>query len=433
MFVAVLHDPAFDVWVELWVWRTKMARTMQLLSALEVKRITRPDMHHVGAGLYLQVRGSCARSWIYRYRLNGKTRWAGLGSERDVSLGDARRKVDDIRANVKAGNDPVADRKQQKIPREKEKCQRTFQRCTESYLTDHDKNWRNAKHRQQWRNTLEQYAIPAIGSLPTTEITASHILEIMRPIWLDKNETARRVRGRIEKVLDYAADPDDLSYINPACWTKQLRRSLPKLPQEKRPKNHPSLPHQEIGAFMALLRQREGTAARALEFAILTAARTGEALGGKWSEIDMLASKWTVPAERMKGKRVHRVPLSAAVLDIFRRMQDRKCGDYVFPSAEERRPLSNMALLAVLHRMGRRDVTVHGFRASFRSWAGHVKAEETDVLEAALAHVEKDETKKAYARDDYYERRIAVMSKWGDYCALVGQGDVIPLLLRPAG
>ena len=210
--------------------------------------------------------------------LNGKTRWAGLGSERDVGLGDARRKVDDIRAKVQAGNDPVAERKQQKIRRETEKSQRTFKQCAESYLTDHEKNWRNAKHRQQWRNTLEQYAIPAIGFLPTTEITASHILEIVRPIWLNKNETARRVRGRIEKVLDYAADPDDLSYINPACWTKQLRRSLPKLPPEKRPKNHPSLPFEEICAFMALLRQREGTAARALEFAILTATRTGEAL-----------------------------------------------------------------------------------------------------------------------------------------------------------
>src|ERR1700730_10993809 len=160
----------------------------------------------------------------------------------------------------------------------------------------------------------------------------------MRPIWLNRNETARRVSGRIEKVLDYAANPDDLSYINPACWTKQLRRSLPKLPPEKRPKNHPSLPHQEIGAFIALLRQREGTAARALEFAILTAARTGEALGAKRSELDI--RKWTVPAERMKGKRVHRVPLSAAALDIVRRMQDCRSGDYVFPSAEGRRPLS---------------------------------------------------------------------------------------------
>src|ERR1700730_3669444 len=156
----------------------------------------------------------------------------------------------------------------------------------------------------------------------------------MRPIWLHKNETARRVRGRIEKVLDYAADPDDLSYMNPACWTKQLRRSLPKLPPEKRPKNHPSLPHQEIGAFMALLRQREGTAARALEFAILTATRTGETLGAKRSELDIVASKWTVPAERMKGKRVHQVPLSAAALDIVRQMQDCKCGDCVFPSSE---------------------------------------------------------------------------------------------------
>jgi integrase len=421
------------VWVGLWVWRTKMARTMQLLSALEVKRITKPGTHHVGAGLYLQVSGPCARSWICRYRLNGKTRWAGLGSERDVSLGDARRKVDDIRAKVNAGNDPVAVRKREKVRRETDESPKTFKQCAESYLADHEKNWRNPKHRQQWRNTLEQYAIPVIGTLPITEITASHILEIMRPMWLDKNETTRRVRGRIEKVLDYAADPDDLTYINPACWTKQLRRSLPKLPPEKRPKNHPSLPHQEIGAFMALLRQREGTAARVLEFAILTATRTGEALGAKWSEIDMLASTWTVPADRMKGKRVHRVPLSVAALDIVRQMQDCKCGDYVFPSSGGRRPLSNMALLAVLHRMGRRDVTVHGFRASFRSWAGHAKAEETDVLEAALAHVEKDETKKAYARDDYYERRIIVMSKWADYCALPGRGDTIPLPLRLAG
>jgi len=303
---------------------------MQLLSALEVKRIIKPGMHHVGVGLYIQISGPSARSWIYRYRLNGKTRWAGLGSERDVSLGDARRKVDEIRAKVKAGADPVAERKEEKIVRKTSGPKKTFRQCAESYLTDHQKNWRNAKHRQQWRNTLEQYAIPAIGSLPITEITASHILEIMRPLWLNKNETTRRVRGRIEKVLDYAADPDDLSYVNPACWTKQLRRSLPKLPPEKRPKNHSSLPHQQIGTFMALLRQREGTAARALEFAILTASRTGEALGAQWSEIDMLAGKWTVPAERMKGKREHRVPLSTAAIDILRQIQDCKCSDYVF-------------------------------------------------------------------------------------------------------
>jgi Arm DNA-binding domain/Phage integrase family len=301
-----------------------MAQQINRLSAIFVSRLTQPGMYPDGDGLYLQVKGPTARSWVYRYTLQGKARWMGLGSAQSLSLAEARRQRDDERQKIRKGIDPVGVAKveaaAEKAAKEAAAVKTvTFADCVESYLGDHNESWRNSKHRQQWRNTLATYALPTIGNLPLAAITASHIVEILRPIWIEKNETARRVRGRIEAVLDYAANPDDLAYRNPASLTAQLRKKLPRVPVSRRPQHHAALPYGEIGTFMAELRLREATAARALEFLILTATRTSETLLAQWSEIDFGAQLWTIPADRMKAAKPHRVPLSDAAVKILRK------------------------------------------------------------------------------------------------------------------
>jgi integrase len=409
-----------------------MARKTQLLSALEVERIRIPGRYFDGEGLYLQCLGD-SKSWVYRYTLNGVARWMGLGSTRDVSLKQARQRRAAERMKIAAGVDPVAAKKEdQKAARAAKKRGVkvvTFKDCVETYLADHDDSWRNAKHRGQWRSTLETYAHPVIGDLQLSAITAANIVDILRPIWIEKNETARRVRGRIEAILDYAADPDDMAYRNPAALTAQLRKKLPKLPAAKKPQHHAALPYAEIAAFLVELRQRDAVAARLLEFTILTAARTGEALLAKWSEVDLAGQVWTVPAKRMKAGKAHRVPLSDAAIAVIEQMRVVQDGDYIFPSLRGGH-LSNMAMLKVLERMGQPDLTVHGFRSTFRDWAGDcAKIEDAAAAaEAALAHVVKDKTERSYARSDLFERRRALMDMWARFCntpAVTGAGNII--------
>jgi integrase len=412
-----------------------MAKRTQILTALEVERMRDPGIHFDGEGLYLQVTGAGSKSWIYRYTFKGKAHWLGLGSAQQVTLKEARAKRDLARAKIGKGIDPVEARKaEQKAEKAAKRALKvvTFKDCVETYLSDHDESWRNAKHRQQWRSTLETYAYPAIGDVPFNAIMGAHIVEILRPIWIEKNETARRVRGRIEAVLDYAADPDDMAYRNPASLTAQLRKKLPRLPTAKRPKHHAALPYAKIGGFMTDLRQREAVAARALEFVILTAARTGEALLAKWSEIDVPGKVWTVPANRMKASKEHRVPLSDAAIAVLNQMLAVRQGDYIFPGLKSG-ALSNMAMLKTLERMGYSDLTVHGFRSTFRDWAGdRAKIEDAAAAaEAALAHVVKDKTERSYARSDLFERRQALMALWAQYCAATpaaGENNVIRMM-----
>jgi integrase len=406
-----------------------MARKTQLLSALEVDRLRDPGFHFDGEGLYLQVTGAGAKSWVYRYSLAGKAHWMGLGSAKLVTLKQARAKRDVERSKIATGIDPVvvkkAAQKAARTAKQRGVKVITFKDCVETYLADHDESWRNAKHRQQWRSTIETYAYPVIGTAPVTAITAANIVDILRPIWIEKNETARRVRGRIEAVLDYAADPDDMAYRNPAALTAQLRKKLPKLPAARQPKHHAALPYAEVGAFMAALRERDSVAARMLEFTILTAARTGEALLAKWSEVDLAGRVWTIPAKRMKANKAHRVPLSDAAIAVVEQMRAVQDGDYIFPSLRGGH-LSNMAMLKVLQRMGQADLaTPHGFRSTFRDWAGD-KAKIEDAraaAEAALAHVVKDKTERSYARSDLFERRRMLMSMWATFCATPATAD----------
>lgn len=406
-----------------------MPSTTKRLTALEVAKATKPGMYFDGEGLYLQVTGPQSRSWIYRYTLRGKARWLGLGSADVVSLADARARRDDARSQISTGIDPVEARKSDKAQgRLAEAKSVTFKEAAEKYITDHAATWRNEKHQKQWRATLETYVYPTIGALPAGFIMGSHIVAILRPIWIEKHETARRVRGRVEAILDYAADPDDPAYRNPAALTAQLRKKLPKRPSTSRRKNFPALPYADIPAFMAELRKREGFAARALEFTILSAARSREALSCRWDEIDLDAAIWTVPALRMKGGREHKVPLSPMAVDIVRQMKAVRQGQFVFPGQKSGRSLSEMAMLVVLRRMNTAHATVHGFRACFRTWCAEQTAFPREVAEAALAHVIEDETERAYQRGDMFERRARLMREWGDYCAAVPRaGGVVPI------
>jgi integrase len=387
----------------------------------DVVAIKVPGKYRFAPGLYLQVASADAKSWIYRFTVRRQERFMGLGSARDVSLVQARRRLEEIRVNqVSKKIDPIAEQKKaSEAARDAQKKSVPFRERVERYLEVHEGEWRNQKHRSQWRATLQTYAYPVVGELPTGAITASHIAEILRPIWAEKTETARRVRGRIEAVLDFAADPDDAAYRNPAALTPQLKKALPKLGKARRVKSrHASLPYDEAPAFVQTLRARGemgATAALALEFVILTAARTNEVLGARWNEID--GAVWTIPAERMKALREHRVALSPDALEVLKRARALHNGELVFPRRPFDQPLSSGSMMALLKRMNRADLTVHGFRATFRTWAAERTMFPREVAEAALAHVVGDDTERAYQRGDMFEKRRKLMEAWAVYCA----------------
>jgi integrase len=388
----------------------------------EVAAINVPGKYRFAPGLYLQVAGPDAKSWIYRFSVRRQERFMGLGSARDVTFAQARKRVDELRVNqVSKKIDPIAERKAaSEVARAAKAKAVPFRARAEQYITAHEGEWRNPKHRAQWRATLQTYAYPAIGDLPVSAVTVSHIVEVLRPIWVEKTETARRVRGRIEVVLDYAADPDDPTYRNPAALTAQLKKVLPKLGKARRPSRHASLSYDEAPAFLKALRAREemGTtasvAALALEFAILTTARTNEVLGALWGEM-LPVGVWTIPSERMKALREHRVPLCPEAMRVLERARALHNGDLVFPSRPFDRPLSSSSMMAVLKRMNRADLTVHGFRATFRTWAAERTMFPREVAEAALAHVVGDDTERAYQRGDLFLKRHALMDEWGQF------------------
>jgi integrase len=388
------------------------------LTQANVASLMTPGKYRFGPGLYLQVAGPEAKSWFYRYTVHGKERFMGLGSARDVTLAQARRRVDELRITaVSKKIDPLAERRATAEAARAAKVKAVpFRTRAEQYITAHEGEWRNPKHRAQWRATLQRYAFPAIGHLPANAITASHIVELLRPIWVEKGETARRVRGRVEAVLDYAADPDDATYRNPAALTPQLKKALPKLGRIRQRSRHASLPYDDAPTFAVALRARDETVAGlALEFTILTAARTNEVLGARWNEIDSRSAVWTIRAERMKALREHRVPLCPRALQVLERARVLHNGDLVFAGRFDA-PLSSVAMMAVLKRMNRADLTVHGFRATFRTWAAERTTFPREVAEAALAHVVgKDDTERAYQRGDLFEKRRKLMTEWGQF------------------
>jgi integrase len=396
------------------------------LTVADVERASQ-GMHFDGDGLYLQVAGPDSKSWIYRYTLHGKARWCGLGSARDVTLATARKKRDKARVQVREGIDLVAERKREKAARNLGSGT-TFREAAESYIRaqeNGDRVWSNQKHATQWSATLKAYAFPAIGDLPVEAIERAHIIRVLEPIWTEKPETARRVRGRLEAVLDWTIARGERSGENPAS-RGPLLKGLPR--QSKVKGHHAALRYADAPAFMVDLQRQEGIAALALEFAIFTATRTGEVLGAQWSEIDTRARVWTIPAARMKGRREHRVPLSTASLAVLERARQAGQGsEHVFPNTGRGRPLSNMAMLKVLERMGRPELTTHGFRSTFRDWAAERTNFPGEVAEAALAHVIDDKTEAAYRRGDLFDKRRRLMDAWAEYCTKPSEGRVLPL------
>jgi integrase len=389
------------------------------LRPLDVERETRPGKYFDGDGLYLVVKGATSRNWIYRYRKDGKERWLGLGSLKDVSLKNARMARDAARLRVKGDRStPGVDVVQEKRDaRENAKATQikvalpVFEECAETYIREHWSIW-SKKHRAQWPSSLKRYAYPTIGKLTIPEIKPSHVYELLRPIWVEKRETANRIRGRIETIIAKNVDVDDADFRNPAELTKQLREKLPKRPKRV-VQHHPALPYAEAPQFMIDLSSADGIAARMLRFLIFTACRTNEVVDARWSEIDASSSTWKIPGERMKMNQDHVVPLSDPALVILEKMQHAQ-GELIFPNPDNG-IFSENAMLAVLDRLGYGHVTVHGFRSTFATWAEECTDYADGVREAALAHKYKSETTAAYQRGQKLEKRRALMKDWAEF------------------
>jgi integrase len=383
-------------------------RRLKRLSAVEVSKRTETGLYADGGGLYLQVSGDEARSWIFRFMLNGRARSMGLGPTHTISLGEAREKARECRKLLLDGIDPIEARNgKQAAARLQGAKSITFDACAKAYVTAHRAGWKNEKHAGQWESTLATYAGPAFGALPVAAVDTALVMKVLEPIWTEIPETASRVRGRIEAVLDWATVRGYRAGDNPARWRGHLNKLLPQRSKIRPVQHYPALPYAEMADFMAVLRSQEGVAAKALEFTILTAARTGEVIGARWDEFDFSNKVWIVPSSRMKGAKEHRVPLSGEALAVVQALP--REGELVFP-------LSNMAMLELLKRMGRDDLTVHGFRSAFRDWAAERTSYPREVAEAALAHKLADKVEAAYRRGDLFEKRRRLMAEWAKYC-----------------
>jgi integrase len=396
-----------DINVGVWVGdeNTALARQINKLSALGVTRATKPGRHSDGGGLYLQVSPSGAKSWLFLYRQGKRLREMGLGGLIDITLAEARKKAADCRRAVKEGDDPIEKRRAEKEAKARAKQEavaraKTFGEFAKEYIATHETGWRNAKHRQQWRNTLGTYAKPLL-EMPIALITTEHVLTVLKPIWLEKPETASRLRGRIEQILDAAKAAKFRTGDNPAEWKGNLKHLLSKRDKAS-PGHHAALPYDDVPAFIQTLREQTGVGSLALEFSILTATRTSETLGAKWNEIDREKRVWTVPVERMKAGELHEVPLSARALEILGEARTLGIGEYVFPGRNPKRPLSNMVFLMLLRRIGRDDLTAHGFRSSFRDWAGDKTTFPREIAEMSLAHKVGNEVEAAYRRENRF-------------------------------
>lgn len=405
-----------------------MPKKAKELSGLAVSRLKTEGSFAVGGvdGLYLRNRGQ-SRSWILcvamGVRVNARGKSVpkrlnmGLGPYPEVSLADAREKARDLRKQIRNGINPLQEKHERTIQQaELARKQRTFSQCCEDVLAIKANEMKNKKHVAQWRATLETYAYPVIGQKAVNEITKTDLLAILEPIWLVKNETASRLRGRIEAVLDYAKAKEYFEGDNPAAWKGMLKPLLPLPSKVQTQKHHAALPYGDIGTFMGELRQRQGISARALEFAILTIARSGEIRGAEWNEIDLAGKTWTIPASRMKAAKEHRVPLSDAAIALLKELPRFKDNNFVFP-AQRKGQLSDTALLAVLKRMGYTDLTQHGFRSTFRDWAGETTSHQREVIEHALAHQLADKAEAAYQRGTLWPKRVALMDDWAGYCS----------------
>ncbi|NVJ93337.1 MAG: integrase arm-type DNA-binding domain-containing protein [Methylocystaceae bacterium] len=398
-----------------------MGHEQKKLSAVAVRNKSTPGLFADGGGLYLQVTKSGAKTWIYRFMMEGRRRDMGLGPVHTVSLAEARDEALNCRQLVRQGIDPIEKRKTERLSAKAEAVKTiTFKECAENYIKAHEPSWKNAKHIAQWTSTLTTYVYPTFGALPVAEIDTGLIMKVIEPIWATKTETASRIRGRMEAILDWASVRKYRSGENPARWKGHLDHLLPSKSKLQKKKHHSALPYDQISDFISTLRKQNGTSARALEFTILTAARTSEVIEAVWSEIDFENKVWTIPAERMKAGREHRVPLSETALNILQKMAEIQTSDFVFPGNSKNRPLSNMAMLTVLRRMKRTDITVHGFRSTFRDWVAEKTGFAKEVAEMSLAHAVENKVEAAYRRGDLFEKRRTLMNQWEQQCTKFG-------------
>jgi len=432
------------------------------LSATKVACCTTPGYLLDGGGLYLQVTARASafpgekkskpidvvtKSWCFRYRdrVTSRLRELGLGTLLDVSLAEARVKAAEMRDLLRNGKDPLEERRRVKDALKLEKARRkTFDECAAMLIAIKRSELSNVKSGDQWENTLNDYASPFFGSWPVAEVNTAIIVKALSQIWTDKTETAVRVRGRIESVLDWATVSGLREGDNPARWRGHLEHLLPNPSMVQKKSHHPALPYAEIGEFTAALRAQAGISAKALEFAILTAARTGEVIGFRWEEFDSEKAIWTIPGERMKAGKEHTVPLSGRALEIVKELEKAKLGDFVFPGSKAKTPLSNMSMAMLVRRMdaermeaegkGWRDVggnaiVPHGFRSTFRDWAGEMTNFPRDLIEACLAHQLKNKSEAAYARGTMPEKRRKVMEAWAKLCERRGAlaANVVPI------
>ena len=401
-----------------------MARAIGRLTALKVDKAKQAGMYCDGGGLYLRVTHSGTKNWVFRFMLNGRPRWMGVGPLHTVGLAEARNRAAAFRLQRHDGVDPIEKRRAQKLEARLDAAKAvTFKECAASYIASHRAGWRNPKHAAQWEATLATYAEPVMGGLSVQAIDTALVHKALEPIWTAKPETAGRVRGRIEVILDWAKVRGYRAGENPARWRGHLDKLLPPRSKVRRVEHHAALPYAKLPGFLVSLREEEGIAARALEFAIYVVARTGEVIGARWSEMDLLDRTWTLPAGRMKAGKEHRVPLSGPALAILEGMQAHRHVDdaFVFPGAKPGRPLSNMAFLMLLRRMGRADLTAHGFRSTFRDWAAERTRVPSEVAEMALAHTVSDKTIAAYNRSDLFDRRRRLMATWTTFCTVPEQ------------
>jgi integrase len=428
-----------------------MAGTAGRLTALKVERLkSKNGMHHDGGGLYLQVTPGGA-SWVLRFMLNGKAREMGLGPLALYGLQDARAKALDARRLRHEGIDPIEHRRAERAARALETAKGiTFKECAESYIKAHRAGWRNVKHAGQWEATLATYAYPHVGALSVQAIDTALVMKVLEQpmdrgamLWTARPETASRLRGRMELILDWAKARGYRDGENPARWRGHLDKLLPASGKVRKVEHHAALPYAELPAFMTALRAQEGISARALEFAILTAARTGEVIGAGLNEISECEKVWTVPSDRMKAGKEHRVPLSPLALTIVNGIDrgsdtgqssaQSEARAFAFPGGNPGKPLSNMALLMLLRRMGRDDLTAHGFRSTFRTWAAERTNFPREVIEAALAHTIGSKVEAAYQRGDLFDKRRRLMEAWAQFCCSAAPaGQVIPMQAKRA-
>jgi integrase len=413
-----------------------MAREIGRLTALKVDKAKEAGMYADGGGLYLRVTPEGAKNWVLRYMLDRRPRWMGLGPLSLYGLAEARARASDARRKRHEGIDPIEARRAERARQRLDAAKAiTFKQCGEDYIASHRAGWRNEKHKYQWPATLAAYAYPIVGALPVQAVDTALVLKVLEPIWTVKPETASRVRGRLESILDFAKVREYRDGENPARWRGHLDKLLPARCKVRQVEHHAALPYAELPAFLASLRMREAIAARGLEFLILTAARTGEVIGARWNEIDLLDKTWTLPAARMKAHREHRVPLSPPAVALLSEMQAVRHGDasdaFVFPGHKPSTGLSNTAFLMLMRRMGRGDLTAHGFRATFKTWASERTSFQNEIVEASLAHTIGGKVEQAYLRGSMFEKRRRLLQQWATFCSAAPaqerQGNVTPL------